>query len=184
MTFLYIFPLVAAFFGLLGNTLFIQLAFRKISDRKSEFAKKLGGIVANELVSLDSITGELKDPAKLESIKPTIETHIDTFLKVKLLEKMPFLSTFIGESTQAKLKAGMMEEIEVLLPMVISEYAGTLIDRKNVEQMVADKIQNLPEGKLEEMLKSGLDKELSMLKMAGATSGFIIGLMALLLSFI
>lgn len=181
---IYLIPFIGAFIGWLANWLFIKIAFRNISKRKDEFAVTLGSIVANELVDLDIITDKLKEPGKLDSIKPTIEAHIDTFLKVKLLEKMPFLSTFIGESTMAKLKDGMMEEIETLLPVVIAQYAGSLIDQVNVEQLVADKIRNLPEGKIEDVLQSGLSKELGMLKMWGALSGFVTGLIAVLLTLI
>jgi uncharacterized membrane protein YheB (UPF0754 family) len=181
---IYLIPFIAAFIGWLANWLFIRIAFQNISKRKNEFAAKLGSIVANELVNLDSIAAQLKEPGKLESIKPTIEAHIDTFLKVKLLEKMPFLSTFIGESTLAKLKAGMMEEIEALLPIIISQYAESLITQVNVEQIVSNKIKNLPEGTIEGMLQSGLHKELGMLKMWGALSGFVIGFIAILLTLI
>lgn len=181
---IYLIPFIAAFIGWLANRLFIKIAFQNIGKRKNEFAAKLGSVVANELVNLNTIADKLKEPGKLESIKPTIEAHIDTFLKVKLLEKMPFLSTFIGESTLAKLKAGMMEEIEALLPIVIGQYAESLISKVNVEQMVSNKIQNLPEGTIEAMLQNGLSKELDMLKMWGALSGFIIGLIAILLTLI
>jgi uncharacterized membrane protein YheB (UPF0754 family) len=181
---IYLIPFIAAFIGWLANWLLIKIAFQNIGKRKNEFAAKLGNIVANELVNLDIIADKLKEPGKLDSIKPTIETHIDTFLRVKLLEKMPFLSTFIGESTLVKLKDGMMEEIEALLPVVISQYAGSLVDQINIEQLVSNKIKNLPEGKMEGMLKSGMNKELNMLKMAGAVSGFAIGLVSILLTLI
>ena len=181
---LYLVPFIASFIGWATNWILIKVLLSNISKKQQLLAASLGKIVSQELFNTDAITGKLKEPGKLAELTPVIESHIDNYLKVKLLEKMPYLATFIGDSTLVKIKEGMMEEIEALLPIVITQYADSMLQQINIEQTVTDKIANLPSGKLEALIASGLSREIAMLQMAGAFSGFIIGMIAVLLSHI
>lgn len=178
---LYLIPFITAFIGWITNWLLIKISLGNVSKKQEALGAAIGKLVSQELFHADAISDKLNEPGKLAGLTPLIETHIDTYLKVKLLEKMPFLATFIGDSTLAKIKEGMMEEIEALLPVVIAQYAGSMMQQAKIEQAVKEKIARMPSGKLEQLITSAMVAQITMLKIAGAVSGFIIGIIAVLL---
>ncbi len=103
--------------------------------KQQQIAEQLGRLAATELLHFDEIVSKVNDPEELKSLSPTIHKHLDTFLQVKLQEKLPIISTFVGESTLAKIKEAMMEEIELLLPEIISQYTDSLHQKLDIEKL-------------------------------------------------
>lgn len=184
-------PVISAFIGWFTNWIAIKMLFHpkepinilglKIQGifpkNQKQFAQKLGVLVASELLHFDEIASKLKDPEQLEALNPTIEKHIDLFLRERLKEKIPVISMFIGEGTIGKLKEGMMEEIGTLLPQVIGQYTDSLQQKINIEKIVTDKVTNFSSDKLEEILQSIMKKEFRFVEILGGVLGFLIGLM-------
>jgi uncharacterized membrane protein YheB (UPF0754 family) len=156
---------------LLGIT--IQGVFPK---RQKQVAEKLGAVVANELIHFDEIAAMLKDPEQLKKLTPTIEKHLDSFLHVKLKEKLPVISMFVGEGMLQKVKDGMLEEINLLLPEIISQYTDSLSKRVDIEKIVTEKVANYSSDKLEEILQAVMKKEFWFLELVALILGFLIGL--------
>ncbi len=193
---LYLIPFISAFIGWFTNWIAIKMLFHPknpvkilgitiqgiFPKRQQQFAQKLGVLVATELLHFDDIASKLKDPKQLESVTPYIEAHIDTFLRVKLHEKLPVVSMFIGDSTIGKLKEGMMEEINGLLPEVIGRYADTLSEKLDVEKMVTEKVANFSSDKLEEILTAIMSKEFRFVEIIGGVLGFLIGVIQIFLT--
>lgn len=193
---LYLIPFISAFIGWFTNWIAIKMLFHPknpvkvlgitiqgiFPKRQQQFAQKLGVLVATELLHFNDIASKLKDPKQLESVTPYIEEHIDTFLRVKLQEKLPVVSMFIGDSTIGKLKEGMMEEINGLLPEVIGKYADNLSQKMDIEKMVTDKVANFSSEKLEEILTAIMSKEFRFVEVIGGVLGFIIGLIQIFLT--
>ncbi len=193
---LYLIPFISAFIGWFTNWIAIKMLFHpkepvsilgfKIQGifpkRQAQFAQKLGALVARELIHFDDIAAKLKDKEQLAAVSPVIESHIDTFLRVKLQEKLPVVSMFIGDNTIGKLKEGMMEEINTLLPEVIGKYADGLSQKVDVEKMVTEKVANFSSDKLEEILVSIMNKEFRFVEIIGGVLGFLIGLIQVLLT--
>ncbi|MES2702034.1 MAG: DUF445 domain-containing protein [Bacteroidota bacterium] len=189
-------PVIAAFIGWFTTWIAIYLLFhpRKpirflgltiqgaFPKRQRLVAEKLGSVVAKELIHFDEIAAMIKDPTALGDLNPTIEKHLDNFLHVKLKEKMPVISMFVGESTLQKLKDGMMEEISVLLPDLIHKYTDSLKDKVDIEKMVTDKVANYSTDKLEDILLSVMKKEFVFLELIAAILGLLIGLIQMGLS--
>jgi hypothetical protein len=48
------------------------------------------------------------------------------FLRIKLKDEMPMLSMFIGDKTITSLKKFFMQEIEILFPQVMKQFAANL----------------------------------------------------------
>ena len=188
---IYLIPIISAFIGYFTNWVAIKMLFHPkkpinilgikfqgiFPKRQQQFAQKLGVLVANELIHFDEIAEKLKDPKQLEALTPTIENHIDTFLKVRLKEKIPVISMFVGGSTLDKIKEGMMEEIALLLPQVIGQYTDGLKQKIDIEQMVTDKVAAFSTDKLEEILAAIMKKEFRFVEILGGVLGFIIGLL-------
>ncbi|OSZ78889.1 DUF445 domain-containing protein [Chitinophagaceae bacterium IBVUCB1] len=193
---LYLIPFISAFIGWFTNWIAIKMLFHPkepvrflgitiqgiFPKRQQQFAQKLGVLVATELLHFNDIAAKLKDPQQLESVTPVIEAHIDTFLRVKLQEKLPVVSMFIGDNTIGKLKDGMMEEINSLLPEVIGRYADNLSQKVDVEKMVTEKVANFSSDKLEEILTAIMSKEFRFVEIIGGVLGFVIGLVQILLT--
>ncbi len=187
---IYLIPFISAFIGYFTNWIAIKMLFHPknpvtvlgitfqgiFPKRQKQFAQKLG-VVANELLHFDEIAGKLNDPEQLKQLTPTIEKHIDTFLEVRLKEKIPVLSMFVTGSTLDKIKDGMMDEINSLLPQIISQYTDTLKAKIDIEKMVTEKVEGFSSDKLEEILAAIMKKEFRFVEILGGVVGFIIGLL-------
>jgi len=189
-------PIISAFIGWFTNWIAIKMLFHPrnpvkflgftiqgiFPKRQQQFAQKLGVLVASELIHFDEIAGKLKDPQQLAAVSPVIETHIDTFLRVRLAEKIPMIAMFVGEKTIGQLKEGMMEEINTLLPQVIGKYTEGLAEKVDIEKMVTEKVANFSSDKLEQILVAIMSKEFRFVEIIGGVLGFIIGLLQILLT--
>ncbi|HYD20746.1 MAG TPA: DUF445 family protein [Flavipsychrobacter sp.] len=190
-------PLISAFIGWFTNWIAIKMLFHPkdpvkflgftfqgiFPKRQQQFAKKLGVLVATELLHFDEIAVQLKDPSKLKELNPIIEAHLDNFLKVKLQEKLPVISMFVGDNTMNKIKDGMMEEIESLLPEIITRYTDSLSTQIDIERIVTEKVSKFSSDKLEEILVSIMSKEFRFVEILGGVLGFMIGLFQVLLTY-
>ena len=83
---------------------------------------------------------------------------------------------FIGEGTIGKLKEGMMDEINVLLPEVIGQYADNMSQKIDIQKIVTTKVTNFSSDKLEEILQSIMKTEFRFVEILGGVLGFVIGL--------
>ncbi len=196
MIVLFLIPVISAFIGWFTNWVAIKMLFHPkkpvnilglkvqgiFPKRQAQFAQKLGTLVATELIHFDEIAAKLKDPEQLQALNPTIEAHIDTFLRIRLKEKIPVVAMFIGDNTINKLKDGMMEEISVLLPDVIDRYTQGLSEKIDIEQMVTEKVAAFSSDKLEEILNAIMKKEFRFVEVLGGVLGFIIGLLQVAIS--
>lgn len=191
-------PVVAAFTGWFTTWIAIFMLFHPkkpirflgitiqgiFPKRQKQVAAQLGKMVAKELIHFDEIADKLKDPEGLKHLTPTIEKHLDHFLDVKLKEKLPIISMFVGSGTMDKIKEGMLEEIELLLPAIIHQYTDTLRQKIDIEQMVTEKVSNFSSEKLEDILQSVMKKEFRFIELIGAVLGFVIGLIQMGLAMI
>lgn len=193
---LYLIPFISAFIGWFTNYIAIKMLFHPrepkrflgltiqgiFPKRQQQFAQKLGVLVANELIHIDDIAEKLKNPDQLKSLTPLIEQHVDGFLQVKLKEKLPVISMFVGDGTLNKIKEGILEEIESLLPELIERYTETLKQQIDIEKMVTEKVANFSSDKLEEILAAIMKKEFRFVEVIGGVLGFLIGLLQVLLT--
>ena len=191
-------PFIAAFTGWFTTWIAFYMLFRprkainvlglKIQGifpkRQHVFAAKLGAVVANELLHFNEIADKIKDPAQLANVMPDIEKHIDVFLNVRLKEKLPVISMFVGSGTLDKIKEGLLEEINLMLPEVIGKYADSLGEKIDVQKMVTDKVNNFSSDKLEEVLLAVMKKEFRFIELIGGVFGFLIGLIQMALALI
>lgn len=183
-------PFISAFIGWVTTWVAIKMLFHPknpvrvfgitiqgvFPKRQKMVAEKLGVMVAKELIHFDEIAALLKDPSRLEELNPVIETHLDTFLNVKLKEKLPMIAMFVGESTMSKIKEGMMEEITNLLPEIINKYTDSLRQKIDIQKIVTDKVSAFSSDKLEDILQSVMKKEFWFLELVALVLGFVIGL--------
>ncbi|MEZ5016364.1 MAG: DUF445 family protein [Flavipsychrobacter sp.] len=187
---IYIIPIISAFIGYFTNWIAIKMLFHPkepinilgyklqgiFPKRQQQFAQKLGVLVANELLHFDEIADKLKDEKQLQALTPTIEAHINTFLQVRLKEKIPVIAMFVTGSTLDKIKEGMMDEINTLLPQIIGQYTEGLKEKIDIERMVTEKVAGFSSDKLEDILFAIMKKEFRFVEILGGVVGFLIGL--------
>ena len=189
-------PLISAFIGWFTNWIAIKMLFhprepRKIlgitfqgifPKRQKQFAEKLGRLVSEELLSFRDIEQKITEPGNVARIMPYVDGHIDRFLRVKLADKMPVISMFIGEKTIAELKSVFMTELQELFPVIMANYMNHLQDDLDLEKIVTDKVSSFSSDKLEIILNGIMAKEFRFVEIIGAVLGLMIGLLQVVLA--
>ena len=185
----YTIPLITAIFGWLICQLFFKLLFHPakpinilgitlqgvLPSRKQEIAKSLGNLAAENITLLIKAT----DTNNLERLMPFIDKNVDQFLRVKLAEKMPMISMFIGDATIAELKAVFIEEIQILFPELMKLYVEDLLGTLDIEKLLTDKLSNISLTKFELLFKTNIRSSANNLGLICLLGGFIVGLLQL-----
>lgn len=191
-------PLISAFIGWFTNWIAIKMLFHPkepkrilgitfhgiFPKRQRSFAEKLGKMISAEFLSYEDIEEKIAHPKNLEKLMPLIEVHVDTFLRDKLSDEMPFLSLFIGENTRRSLKNVFMRELETLFPQIMTSYAKHLEEELDLEKIVTDKVSAFSSDKLETILYQIMSKEFRFVEILGGVIGFIIGIAQVLIAWL
>jgi len=189
-------PFISAFIGWVTNWVAIKMLFhprtpKKIlgitfqgifPKRQQQFAEKLGRTISTEFLSFADIEEKISNPDNVKKILPLVETHIDDFLRNKLKEQMPMISMFIGDKTINNLKTVFMQEIEILFPTVMKQFAGNLQNELDIEKIVVAKVAGFSSDKLEELLLQIMSKEFRFVEIIGGVIGFLIGLLQIIIT--
>ena len=189
-------PLISAFIGWFTNWIAIKMLFhprepKKIlgmtfhgifPKRQQQFAEKLGKLVSQELLSFSDIEQKITRPENIKKIMPSIEAHIDNFLRNKLSEVFPVISMFIGDKTINQLKEVFISELETIFPSTLKSYMGTLQQDLDLEKIVVEKVAAFSSDKLEAILYQIMAKEFRFVEIIGAVLGFVIGLLQVALT--
>lgn len=188
-------PFISAFIGWFTIWITIKLLFHPrvpkrilgitfqgiFPKRQQQVASKLGKVVSSELLSFNDLEQKVSDPANVSKVLPLLETHIDTFLRVKLTTEIPMLGMLIGDKTIAQVKGVFIKELEELFPILMTQYMTTLQNELDFEKIVIEKAGSFSLDKLEDTLNQAMSKEFRSVKIFGAVLGFIIGLLQVLL---
>jgi uncharacterized membrane protein YheB (UPF0754 family) len=175
---IFILPLIAAMAGWCINKLFIWLLlYRILPKRLPGLAQKLGKLAQEEFLSM-GIEKKISDPANLEKAMPVIESHVDNCLRNKLKEQMPMVGMFIGDKTIQTMKTVFIKELENLFPEVMNQFAGNMKNQLDIEKIVSSKILSISSEKIEKMMA----KELRFMALAGAVTGFLVGLLQVIIA--
>ncbi len=95
---------------------------------------------------------------------------------------MPVISMFIGDKTIDKLKTVFLEELETLFPKLMTDYAATLKNQLDLEQIVTEKVKAFSSDKLEDILYQVMAKEFHFVEIIGGVLGFLIGLLQIVIT--
>ncbi len=193
---LFLIPIISAFIGWFTNWIAIKMLFHPREPKKilgitfqgifpknqKQFAAKLGKLVGEELLSFKDISSKITNPENVDKLMPFVDEHIDYFLRIKLAEKMPVISMFIGDKTIGELKIVFMEELKTLFPSLMQNYMTNLQQDLDLEEIVTQKVTAFSSDKLEDILNSIMSKEFRFIEIIGAVLGFIIGLLQIVIT--
>ena len=187
-------PVASAFSCWLVIKIFLTILFRPhqprsilglrvqgiLPKKQTAIAAQAGKIVAAQFFSMETIEQKIADPSILQKIMPSIEAHIDDFLRNKLKKEMPFIGMFVGDKTIGSVKKVFITEIETMFPNIMRSYASNLIADLNIEQLVSQKIAAASILDIEASFKKSFSKEIRLLELMSAAIGLIIGLITML----
>ena len=196
MNILFVIPFISAFIGWFTNWIAIKMLFHPknpvkilgitfqgiFPKRQIQFAEKLGKLVSEELLSFKDIEVKITNPDNINKLMPYVEEHIEHFLRVKLAEKMPMISMFIGEKTIADLKIVFVSELTILFPVIMKNYMGNLQGELDLEKIVTEKVIGFSSDKLEDILVAIMSKEFRFVEIIGGVLGFLIGILQVILT--
>jgi len=187
---LIIIPFISAFIGWAANWLLIKLLFHPqkpvrlpgitiqgvYPKRQQQLAAQLSALVSRELLSFTDLEAKITSPENFEKIKPTVEEHVDDFLRNKLKEAFPMIGMLIGDRTINTLKEIFMKELETLFPVIMKSYMQNLQKDLNLEKLISDKITGFTPDKLEAILYENMGRELRQARLVGLLLGLFVGL--------
>ena len=195
---LYTLPLIGALIGWLTNYIAIKMLFHPKDEiriffipvqgvfpkRQKDFARKLGQIVSEELVSAEDVTAHLKEKATSEAILDHIAMRLEEGIASRLPRAFPMLAMFMSSDMTEKIKGVLIEQISSLNEELIDKLSGELEEELDVQRIVEEKVADFSSDKLEEILFSIMRREFKFVEMVGAVLGFLIGMVqVMLLSF-
>lgn len=187
---IYTLPFIAALVGWFTNYIAVKMLFHPqkpvnilgiytlhgiFPKNQKQVAEKIGKMVAEELLSSEDLKEKLNNPENILSIKELVEVKIDYYLNVTFPKNYPITAALVGDKRKTKFKDTVMEEVEESVPAMIDHYLSNIEERFNVENIIKEKVNNLPADRLENLIMMLLKKEFKFIEYIGAVIGFLIG---------
>jgi uncharacterized membrane protein YheB (UPF0754 family) len=192
---IYTLPLIGALIGWFTNYIAIKMLFHPRDEvrlffipiqgvfpkRQKDFARKLGQIVSEELVSVQDITKHLKEKATSDAILHHISLRLEEGITSRLPRVFPMLTMLLtGDMTQ-KIKKVLQEQIASLNEELIDKLSAELEDELDMHRIVEEKVAAFSSDKLEEIVFSIMRREFKFVEIVGAVLGFLIGMVQVFL---
>ena len=189
-------PFISAAIGWITNRIAIEMLFRPqkpirilffqlqgvFPKRREMIAEKLSDTISKHFISQKDLEKFLAFDENIEDeVLVVLERRIDDFLENDLAELFPMSSLFIGDETKHSIKKAILTQALLALPEIKERMKKSALDSVNLENIVREKARALSFSKLEEVLKSFLNKELRFVEIMGAVLGFFIGTLQTLL---
>ena len=192
---IYTLPLIGALIGWFTNYIAIKMLFHPKDEariffislqgvfpkRQKDFARKLGQIVSEELLSVHDITKHLKEKATSEAILQHIAKRLEEGITSRLPRVFPMLAMLMTGDMTEKIKKILMEQIAGLNEELIEKLSGELEDELDMHRIVEEKVSSFSSDKLEEIVFAIMRKEFKFVELVGAVLGFLIGVAQVLL---
>lgn len=176
--FIYIVPVLSALSGWLFNKICGQYVLKNyLPGKKNQLAALLGEKTA-ALIPIKNIEEQLAQPELVEKAMPMIEKHIDEFLTVKLPQEIPMLSMFVGNKTTDKIKEVFISQLQQLFPKVMAEIISNAKQNFDIKSYIVKELEKTDSLSL---LKPALAAPLKKFHYLGLLSGFIIGIINVLI---
>ena len=170
----YTLPLIGALIGWLTNYIAIKMLFHPRDEvriffisvqgvfpkRQKDFARKLGQIVSEELISVTDLTAHLKEKATSEAILNHIAQRLEEGIASRLPRAFPMLAMFMSGDMAEKVKGFLLEQIGSLNEELIDRLSGQLEEELDIHRIVEEKVAAFSSDKLGELrlLGQGFDR--------------------------
>lgn len=183
-------PFICALIGWFTNFLAVKMLFHPRKEikilffklhgifpkRQKELAHNLGEAIEKELISFSDLERYFKNQEFNDKYNDIIEKAIDKFLQERLVSINPMIAMFLNDDMTAKIKTIMFDEIKSILPQFMQRTSDELKTKINFKNIVKEKVELFPMGRLENLLFAIMKKEFKFIEFIGGLLGFIIGL--------
>lgn len=191
----YTLPFIGALIGWLTNYIAIKMLFHPREEvkiffipvqgvfpkRQKDFARRLGQIVSEELISVEDLTTHLKEKATSEAILNHIAQRLEEAIAARLPRAFPMIAMFMSSDMVEKIKGFLMEQMGSLNEELIDKLSSQLEEELDIHRIVEEKVAAFSSDKLEEILFSIMRREFKFVELVGALLGFLIGVAQVLL---
>jgi len=191
----YTLPFIGALIGWLTNYIAIKMLFHPREEvkiffipvqgvfpkRQKDFARRLGQVVSEELISVADLTAHLKEKATSEAVLNHIAQRLEEGIAARLPRAFPMLAMFMTSDMTEKVKGFFMEQLGGLNEELIDKLSGELEEELDVHRIVEEKVAAFSSDKLEDILFSIMRREFKFVELVGAVLGFLIGVAQVLL---
>jgi uncharacterized membrane protein YheB (UPF0754 family) len=195
---LFFLPFIPAFLGWLLIKIFMKLLFKPLKPvkilginfhgflprNKEALAVYFADEISKELLSANFFSEKFCSPATLEKAMPLIESHIDDFLTHKLAAELPVISMFVGEKIMNQLKIIFLKELRELFPSVMSQFIADWSHSGELKHEMVVKLGSMEIETLEKKFCRKYKKDINKVAFVFAFSGFITGLLELIITII
>lgn len=190
-THLILIPLLGATIGWLTNWLAIRMLFRPkqpirffglrlqglIPRRQSELAERIGMAVEQELFNHADLRQAAREPAFILDCERAIHKHVSIFTEEKIGRMPGAVREAMGRSgVSQRFERTLADEICRRLPMILEDAGDALESNTDIRSIITEKVLRFEVEKIEEIVLLVARKELTMIELAGAMLGLMIGL--------
>ncbi|RJX21988.1 MAG: DUF445 family protein [Ammonifex sp.] len=188
-------PLVGAFIGWVTNRLAVKLLFRPyrpyrllkwtiqgvLPKRRYELAGSIGGIIEQEILSLDDILQHLKERDVPERTVALLREAI----RGAVLEKAPAWVPVAVKKPLAEAVSDLVRDrLPFLIDWLVESFGETLKREVSLSQLIETKLNQFPLEDLERVVFKVTAREIRHIEVMGALLGFLIGLLQVGLLFL
>ncbi len=182
-------PLVGALIGWVTNVLAIKLIFRPyepikipltnsyvqglIPKRRDELAINIGRTVEENLLSVEDILANIKNP----ELKRKMAEAIVSVAGKKIQEKIPpFIKATFGELIMDYLNNQLKNEIDDVLDDFLDKLGQEAKNEIHLGKMVEERIEQFDLAEIEALIVGIASKELKHIEILGGVLGFVVGI--------
>ena len=189
-------PLLATLVGWGTNYLAVRMLFRPrkkiriagieiqgvFPKRQMQLAKKIGELVAQELLSASDLSTKLKEFSENQEIQKSMGQRIEKAIRQKLVKAFPMLAMFLTDEMVEKVTSLFKEELNDFMEDQLEELTLRFEQNFDVGKIVQEKVEAFSIDKLEKLLMSLMKKEFFFIELIGAVIGFVIGCLQVLIN--
>ena len=161
-----IIPLIGGLIGYITNYIAIKMLFYPYQPffifgfncqgvfpkRQRLFAKKLGQLVANELLSMDELSDKLAEKLQDDEFIHFLEERIYETISNKLLNNYPMLQLFLNAEMLASITSLFREDIQQILEHLSVRLKENLLKEIDIAVLVEEKVANFSVERLESII--------------------------------
>ena len=148
--------------------------YRGFCRRQADLAKKIGQVVARDLVHLPELVGGLKQA----NLRPSLKDLLDRVIAAKMgdLQKIPLIGGLLKPDLVNGLRDSVLDELDKHQGEIIDKLINVAEDHVDIAEIVERKMAEMDFDGLENVIRGVASNELRAIEWWGAVLGALIGL--------
>lgn len=188
-------PLIGGLIGWVTNYVAVKMLFhprlpRRVlfvefqgvfPKRQQAFAKKLGELVSEQLISKTDVLSTLHAAAESDRVRGVITTHIEDAITKKLPQAIPMIAMVLSPELVKTVTGVILRDMNVLINELVTEISGHVEGALDIHRLVEEKVAAFSSDRLEEVIVGIMKREFTFIEQVGGVLGFLIGVVQVIL---